>query len=231
MDAKEYFSDKKDIALAEAAARGDLAGIQRAIAAGANVNAMGREDMTPLLFVVASTKNPNGIKALIEAGADAGHVAPGLGSVVTLAASAEDPRLLRILLDSGADPNSRNADGEPAAITAAMHSNFPHLQMLLDSGADINLTDAGGDTVAITLASLNQYEQVAKLIGRGADIRHVANNGQTIANTLERNLPRMDPKSSNFQWANRVKQMLIDRGATFPAPTALELRPRSTKPH
>jgi uncharacterized protein len=230
MTAKKYFSDSRTVELAEAAAKGDRARMEIAIAEGANVNARGRDEMTPLFFVIVTTKNPEGIRALIKAGADADHIVPELGSAVTVAARAEGTKLLQTLLAAGANPNSRNDGGEPAIIVAAMHGNYEHIWLLLDAGADINGVDAGGDTVSITLASLNQYEQVAKLIDRGASVAHVANNGQTIANTLERSLARMDPNSSNCRWGMRVKQMLIERGVAFPPPTAVELRQLNAKP-
>jgi uncharacterized protein len=230
MDEKEVFGDSRVVSLVQAASRGDAAGVQNAIAIGADPNAKGRDGLTPLFFVLSTTRNSAGIQALIKSGADPAYPVSDLGSAIIVAAKGNDTSLLRAMLDAGTNPNARNQSNEPAIKVAVMSNRWENLDLLIDYGADINAVDYGGTTVAITLSSINQYEKVAKLIERGADVSHVAKNGQTIANTLERSLGRMAPASPNYRAALRVKELLQARGVKFPSPTAVELRNQMGSP-
>ena len=67
--AEDYFTDPKVIALCHAIEANDLAKIDRQIAAGADVNANGKDGMTPLLWAFADNKLERFSK-LLEHGAD-----------------------------------------------------------------------------------------------------------------------------------------------------------------
>jgi hypothetical protein len=54
--AEDYFSDPQVIALCHAIAANNLAEIDRLVAAGANVNAKGKGNMTPLLWAFPDNK-------------------------------------------------------------------------------------------------------------------------------------------------------------------------------
>ena len=54
MKANEYFNDPKVVSLVEAASRGNVEGIQHALRDDADVNAPGKEGITPLLFVLST---------------------------------------------------------------------------------------------------------------------------------------------------------------------------------
>ena len=224
MKASDYFEDTPVQELAEAAARGDAAAVMHAVDVGADPNTIGRESMTPLFFAIGSSRNLSGVRALLKAGADASALIPSLGCAVTVAAAAADPALLETLLESGADANAKNNAQEPAIMVAVLNDRHENLELLLSHGADVDATDYGGETILTTLASLNNYEHVARLIERGADIHHVADNGATVANRVQRGLKKLDPKSSHYQWAQRVKAVLEERGVEFPAPTAVQMR-------
>lgn len=224
MKANEYFNDRKVVALVDTASSGNVDGIQRALRDGADVNVVGKDGITPLLFVLSDTHNKDGMRALLKAGANPNYMAPNGGCAVILAAGAEDSEILRIMLDGGGNPNLRNKDGEPATFTAIWQHRWDNLALLLDRGADINATNLTRDTALHQLADLGFWEQVAKLIERGADYNAVTSSGGTIAWRLYR--AQYAPGTSQYQWAQKVKSMLMARGVHFPPPSPMENRTR-----
>lgn len=64
-----HWTDPQAVELAEAIARGDLKGIDKLIAAGADVNARGKRDVTPLIFAVDLNRFDSAYR-LLASGAD-----------------------------------------------------------------------------------------------------------------------------------------------------------------
>jgi hypothetical protein len=67
--AAEFFTDAKVVALCDAIAANDVDGMRKLIAAGADVNARGKGNMTPLLWAFVDDK-PERFRLLLEAGAN-----------------------------------------------------------------------------------------------------------------------------------------------------------------
>jgi hypothetical protein len=67
--AEDYFDDPQVIALCKAIEASNLVEIDRLVAAGANVNAQGKDKMTPLLWAYPDS-NLQRFKRLLELGAD-----------------------------------------------------------------------------------------------------------------------------------------------------------------
>lgn len=67
------FADPQVGALAAAAARGNVAEIDRLVQAGADVNATGKDNVTPLAIALAK-RNLAGVTRLLALGADPNHV-------------------------------------------------------------------------------------------------------------------------------------------------------------
>src|SRR5262245_36740962 len=121
--------DPQATALVQAAVKGDVAEIDRLLAAGVAVDAEGlaplptqpmgamaqvfagqlpQIPMTPLLAAV-SHKRPAAAERLLERGADANRVHHLFGTPVHAAAGGGEAELLRLLIDHGGDVNARNA--------------------------------------------------------------------------------------------------------------------------
>lgn len=78
---------------------------------GADVNWVGDEDCTPLLYAIMA-KRPNTVKLLLEAGADA-NASRGITKRAPLIIAIEknQPEIVRLLLEHGADPCVKDTDG------------------------------------------------------------------------------------------------------------------------
>ena len=111
MKANAYFENVNAAALADAAAAGDEAAIGRAMAKGADPNAKGTAGITPLLYVLAETRNKNGIRGLLRRGADPNYISPNGISPMLAVAQGKDPELLSIFLEGGGNPNLQNQIG------------------------------------------------------------------------------------------------------------------------
>jgi ankyrin repeat protein len=208
------FTDAKVRALAEAAARGDVKGVQRAVAEGASPNAVGEEGLTPLLYVLSTTRSYKGLRALLHAGADPNlFTADGMCPMV-LAVRAENPEFLRLILEGGGNPNLKNASFEPVLQVAATDARWENVQQLLDHGADVNAVDGSGFNVLMNMVALRRYERIAWLIDRGADVHAKTPNGTTLARLVMNASVR--PDSPSAPWREKVIQMMKDRGAQFP---------------
>ncbi len=112
--AEDYFDDPKVVALCHAIESNDIKEIDRLVADGANVNAKGKDNMTPLLWAFPDNKLDR-FNLLLRHGADPniavegdfntrGAITPG-DSVTILAAGTSFPGYFEAVFDQGGDPN------------------------------------------------------------------------------------------------------------------------------
>lgn len=201
--AEDFFTDEKALALCEAIEAKDLAKIDELIAEGADVNAKGRGNMTPLLWAfpmgeevfqrilehgadpnVQLTEDPEVSRQLERAGICPTH------SVTYLAAYASGLLLvnfhdinmdnyLRLVLEHGGDVNLETASGRTPLFGAAtgVGNSAERVQLLLEAGADINHQDDRGSTAAISAVN---YNNLLVLLKAGADCRVVNSGGRDV---------------------------------------------------
>jgi ankyrin repeat protein len=218
MKATDAFTDPKTIALVMAAQKGDVEGVHTAVRSGADPNARGKDDATPLLVVLATTINKAGLAALLSAGADPSLPATRGVAPLTLVVRAKDPELLQIMLKGGANPNWQGSTGEPLIWLAARDDRWDNVDTLLKSGADINALDGSGYTTVMRVASLQQYDRVMWLIARGANVTHVTRIGVSLAEFIESD--NTSPNSPQYAWKQKVIAALQSQGIKVQVPPA-----------
>jgi len=157
--AENYFDDPQIIEFARAIEREDIATIDRLIAEGVDVNAVGRDSMT-LLFWAFYVDNLDVFARILEAGADpnvqfesdfgtgfdrwtGSPLATG-NTIVHMAASEGPAERLRLLIDAGADPNHVGRDGRVPLIRAVDVGAYDQAIILIEAGADWLVAIAGG---------------------------------------------------------------------------------------
>lgn len=176
------WADKNQQTLALAISQGDTAAI-RAAARTADVNAIGADGTTPLLFAVSS--NPKIVPLLLELGANPNLAAEGTISPLARALTALDPAFTA-LLDAGASPNGDGANtGVPMLFYAIESGREDRAEQLIAHGADIRLLDAQGRTALMAAAQQRQWKTARTLLAKGADRTIVSRNGATLASILE----------------------------------------------
>ena len=122
------------------------------------------------LFEAAREGDVEGVKEMLEAGADASAKIDGDGSPLIGAAESGHVEILRLLLDVGADPNGAvEGDGSPL-IKAAQRGVLEAAQLLIDRGADVNLAVKGDENPLMGAAEGGHLGIVLLLVSKGADI-------------------------------------------------------------
>lgn len=180
-----WYPDKGAQALAVAAELGDAAEVRRLMKEeGVNPDKHFSPEGMPLIAWPVFTKNPAGLKAMLENGADPNaailHHAQETerfrgryeNNAMVWAAKQGDPIYLRHLLDHGGNPDTRNSNNETLVFQAFIWQNqWPNVQLLIERGANINEPHSGGISgpVVELYATSGGFERVHWLLERGAD--------------------------------------------------------------
>ncbi len=199
MNAELVFDDPKVVALCKAIEADDLVKIQHCIDHGANVNAVGKAGVTPLLWAFPDDKierfklllkngaNPNlcltenfGKKSIFKAG----------DAVLHMAARSQFAEHFLLVMNYGGDPNLYSSRGDTViheAVKGLVPNPKERIKIAVDHGADINALDRSGDT-PILLAShwASQFGLALYLMELGGDptIRQKGSIGNAITTAL-----------------------------------------------
>jgi hypothetical protein len=180
--AEDYFDDPQVIALCKAIQADDLKEIDRLIAQGANVNAIGKDNMTPLLWAFPDEKIDR-FKKLLEHGADPNVlvksdlgtrsvIMPGT-AVTHLVCKTSFPGYFEEVFAHGGNPNlimSAYNDAPLFLLLTSGTASQQRIQTLIDKGADLNYRNGTGTTPAAQAVSWGgQYEVALMLLKAGAD--------------------------------------------------------------
>ena len=183
-NAEDWFTDPGVIQLCEAIQADDQAAIQQAIDAGADVNALGQDNMTPLLWAYPDNRLDR-FRQLLIAGADPNVPIAGQmncpqgfepGEAVThLATTTHFLGYFEAVLTHGGNPNLRDADGYNM-LGLLIKTGGPNVLQRIDAaiakGADLNdYASAEQTPLAMAVSWYGQFDLAMKLIERGADYR------------------------------------------------------------
>lgn len=206
--AADFYSSQPDLALLSAIERDDIPVIAEVVAAANNVNARGKDLMTPLFWALMKEKK-GAFKKLLQIGADPNLSLKDDLSVMSVAAEANDPEWLQYALLHGGDPNLKVGNQEPLisrAITAYRKAN---VELLIKKGANLNLQDENKNTPMKVAANLNRYDLVYLLLEAGADPEIPNTWNKTVVDTINRS--RVDPNHELYSWRARVISWLQER--------------------
>jgi hypothetical protein len=190
--ATDYFTDPKVIALCHAIEANDFPEMERLVRAGADVNALGKDKMTPLLWAFPDYQLPR-FEWLLKHGANPNVVVEGEfnsrqsisrgDSVTLMACKSSFPGYFEAVFDSGGDPNIRHTgplgfEHNPlfAVITGAARNKAEKIKWVIDLGADMNALAAGGTAVMQAVSWGGQYDLAIMMLEAGADYRTYQHN-------------------------------------------------------
>lgn len=159
--------------LLEAAGRGDLAAVNRLIAAGADLEQRDGQRQTPLLLAVAGN-HVAVAKALLAAGASPNAQATNQDTPWLLAGASGRTEIIAAMLPLKPDLTIRNRYGGNALIPACERAHVETAKLLLTSGIDVNHVNNLGWTCLLEIVILGdggpRHQQVARLVlDAGAD--------------------------------------------------------------
>lgn len=228
-----FFPDPKAQALAVAAERGDAAEVRRLMRdEGVNPDVIfgGTSGGFPLLAWPIYAKNPDGLRAMLEAGADPNVARPypheegrnqtNHSNAMVWAAEQRDPVYLQLLLAHGGDPDTRNANNEALLFHAFIKQNqWQNVQVLVEGGADVNIRAGGAGTIVHTYASAGGFEMVEWLLRHGADPTLEYHYGEPVRLTDSRTIQAIFWHPGNPDdpsWQHRCQQWLLAHGHLRP---------------
>lgn len=177
MQASDFFENSAQQLLAKAIEKGDLVQLNKALERGADVNAVGRDGMTPLFWAI-SKQNIDGFRFLLEHGADPNIVVElpdgfqeSEAGAMEMAARMKDSRYLRLLLEHGGNPNTIiDSEGQiPLLYRAIMSRQSDNVTLLVEFGADIDHQDRAGETPLMQAATARIFGIALLLLRQGAD--------------------------------------------------------------
>lgn len=153
--------------LLEAAGRGDLAAVNRLIAAKADLEQRDGQRQTPLLLAVAGN-HVAVAKALLAAGASPNAQAANQDTPWLLAGASGRTEIIAAMLPLKPDLTIRNRYGGNALIPACERAHVETAKLLLTSGIDVNHVNNLGWTCLLEIVILGdggpRHQQVAKLV-------------------------------------------------------------------
>lgn len=232
--AEEFFDDPQVIALCKAIEAEDLDEIERLVQAGADVNAKGKGNMTPLLWAFPDNK-PERFGKLLELGADPNVVfesdfntkmsgiVPG-DSVTHLVCRTHFPGYFELVFENGGDPNLIHPVSHDTPLTALITGSATDrkkkLRVLIDQGANLDYIDRSGVTPVIrAVARFGQYDLALMMLEAGADHSvYIENKNIKLVHivydeTSGRRMRIMSPEQQADY--SRLRQWLENRGESF----------------
>jgi ankyrin repeat protein len=154
-------------ALLEAAARGDVPGVQRLLDAGAAVN---WRDQRGRNAVLAATRGGHvaAVRLLIARGADVNAQDDIQDSAFLLAGAEGHAEIVRLALGAGADLRLTNRYGGTALIPACHYGHVETVRVLLGSAIDVNHVNRLGWTALLEAVILGdggaRYVEIVRLL-------------------------------------------------------------------
>ncbi len=167
-----------------AAARGDVADIERRVAADENKEAFDGRHRTPL-HVAVYQKQHDAARALIRLGADPNRLDADRYDIITIAAVANDVPMLRIALEGGGNPKAVTSRYDGTALIAAAHLGHAEVvRTLIAAKAPLDHVNNLQWTALIELIVLgdggrNHTETLRALVEAGADVNIADGSGST----------------------------------------------------
>jgi ankyrin repeat protein len=211
MNARDYFTSPAELAFVDAVSTGDVRKLERLVAQGADVNARGRDGMTPAFWALAHLSK-GALAFLLEHGADPNaQLIPDGNSVMSISAMGNDSWYLREAIDHGGNVNLVNPVSCHTPIFDAMLAlRDENVRILIAAHADLNTVDKMGNTPAIVAAGQWRYDWVYELLNAGADPTVRTPAGITLL-TRVRRVP-ITPANPNYPWKLKVVELLKERG-------------------
>lgn len=181
--ASDYFEDPQVIALCEAIEKNDIQEVDRLVDAGADVNAKGKGNMTPLMWAFPDNQIKR-FKHLLQLGANPNVVTEsdfGVSngfhagdSVTHMAARTAFPGYFEAVMENGGDPNLLDKKEQSTLLHAVISAGVPdakdRVQILIDKGADLDALDQNGTPpVRYAVGWFRQFDIALQLLKAGAD--------------------------------------------------------------
>ena len=167
-----------------AAAKGDLAAIERLAASGTDKEAVDSRKRTPL-HVATFQKQHEATRLLLRLGANPNAREIDRYDIVTIAAVANDVPMLKIALDGGGNPRAITSRYDGTALIAAAHLGHAEIvRMLIAAGAPLDHINnlkwtALIESIVLGDGGRNHTDTLSALVKAGANVNLTDGQGAT----------------------------------------------------
>jgi ankyrin repeat protein len=167
-----------------AAARGEVADIEKRIAAAEDKEAVDARRRTPL-HVAVYQKQRDAARALLRLGADPNRLEVDRYDIITIAAVANDVPMLKIALEGGGNPKAVTSIYDGTALIAAAHLGHADVvRTLIAAGAPLDHVNnlkwtALIESIVLGDGGRHHTETLRALVEAGADVNMADGNGAT----------------------------------------------------
>jgi uncharacterized protein len=167
-----------------AAARGDVAEIEKRIASGEDKEAIDSRHRTPL-HVAVYLRKYDAARALIRLGADPNKLEADRYDIITIAAVANDVPMLKIAIEGGGNPKAVTSRYDGTALIAAAHlGHVEVVRMLIAARAPLDHVNnlkwtALIESIVLGDGGKNHTETLRALVEAGADVNIPDGSGAT----------------------------------------------------
>jgi len=211
----KFFAAGPQATLEIAIRANDASAIARALERGADANARGKLDITPLMIAV-DAQCPDAVTTLLKAGAVPNAQAVDRSGPVSLAVQSYRAKphgrdIMVAVFQAGGDPNSRRPDGDPVIFRFIEDHDADDIKLMKALGANLDIRDRGNDPIVTSVAMAQDWDMVWALIELGA--RYDYENGasrQPLSMSLSLAYPA--PDSPLYPYKLKVWQLLKDKG-------------------
>jgi ankyrin repeat protein len=167
-----------------AAARGDIAEIEKRIAAGENKETTDHRQRTPL-HVAAFQKQYDAARTLMRLGADPNKLEIDRYDIITIASVANDVPMLKIAIEGGGNPKAITSRYDGTALIAAAHLGHAEIvRMLIAAKAPLDHVNnlkwtALIESIVLGNGGKNHTDTLRALVDAGANVNIPDGSGST----------------------------------------------------
>ena len=198
--------------------------INQLLSAGAQVNARGLHDVTPLMVAV-DAQTPRAVAALLRAGANPNLKAADYAGAVHLAVEshAVEPSgkdILAMIMKAGGDPNTLRPDGDPVIIRFTYDHDLDDLRWFKSLGANLDIIGRAEEPIIADVAYGQNWDSVWIMIELGARYDY-----EKTVHPLSKALNSpyaSSPDSILYPYKLKVWQLFKDRGFAVKPLTAVK---------
>ena len=215
---KNTFKDEQSSIFAKAILNQDLKLMQQMKINGTNINYVGENYVTPLVFAYLNRKKQS-FEELLKLNANPNIYLNDSKTKSLIYKIIKDNKLeyLDLLIKNNADLNLLHRVGHRPLCYAFDENNFKIVDLLLKNGAKANLADEFNKTVFTYLLVFNHYEKANYLLSLGVNVYAESNDAVKsfvvyLVNISEKTMTK---STSSFQELQRCKEMLEKQGFNF----------------
>lgn len=179
--------------------------------AGVDINAVGKEGITPLFWLIAEehADDLTAIEYMLKNGADPNYQDPKRKiSAMWGASGGNKPEFLKLLIRYGGDVNQIGRDDKSMLMVASSQGQLENIQILLDNGADMVWDNRFGRSAASACLTQGRFDLTVFFLEQGFD-----GDLQTLAAYVEGRVANEEMQP----YKEKAIDMLKARGAEFPA--------------